>query len=73
MLGLLPIEKFVPKNLRGPLLAFVSAASMFFDPARLRWWEWVLFPLGVVAGIWVSWDYYQTHRHLLPGADQNDE
>jgi hypothetical protein len=73
MLGLLPVEKIVPKNLRGPLLAAGSAALMFFDPARLRWWDWVLLPMGVVAGIWLSWDYFQGHRHLPPRADQHNE
>jgi hypothetical protein len=73
MLGLLPIEKLVPKNLRGPLLVFGCAAVIFFRADRLRWWDWALLPLGVVMGIWMAWDYYQTHRHMPPKVDQNDE
>jgi hypothetical protein len=71
-IGLLPWDRWLPPYIYGPLVVVGSLFGLLSE-RQLHWWEYVLLPLGVVIGAWITWTWFRHGKNVLKDDEQGSE
>lgn len=66
-MGFLPWEKWLPPYIYGPLMCAGSILILCFS-RPLRWWEFLILPLGAFTGAVVTWVWLKEGRNIFNDA-----